>query len=247
MRLINLLPNPMYFFYFGLIALMLALSPLSSFMFEPVTGYNAFWSPDGSKLAIIAGIDSRDFEIFVVDGDGSNLIQLTTVSSAWIEYVRWSEDNQTIYYQIAPLQPNNDTWYYIDLQSYPYSASLLGNNAANPAENPITTQEEIDATVSTNATSDQYYAVSTCDKYGDDVDYVLLNNCWHDLDVYSIATDELIWSIGRHKYRMAKFGILQTISALDFLSVSLVSFFIGLCIALLRRFNWVDKPKRKIH
>lgn len=243
MRLINHLPKPIYFVYFGLLSFFASILLFPTIMIEPVMQHWSYWSPDGSKLAIVAETDSRDYEIFVVDSNGRNLKQLTTYS--WYIGLYWSSDNQRIYYKSPP--PLSDTAYFIDLQSHPYSVSLIGNNAVNPEENPIATQEEIDASIITDNTSDQHYAISTCDKYGDDVDYVLLNNCWHDLDVYSTDTDELVWSIGRYKYRMAKFGILGTLGSIDFLALSLISFFIGLCIALLRRFNWVDKPKRKFH
>ena len=215
-------------------------------MIDPVMWHRAFWSPDGSKLAIIAGIDNRDSEIFVVDSNGANLRQLITLSPEFFGFLRWSEDSQTIYYS-DPFPPIDAERRKIDLQSHPYSVSLIGNNAVNFNENPITTQAEIDASVSTIATSDQYYAVSNCDRYGNDADYLLLFNCWHDLDVYSTDTDELVWSIGRYKYRMAKFGILGTLRISDSFFMSLISFFIGLNIALLRRFNHVDKPKRKAH
>ncbi len=244
MRLINHLPNPTYFVYFGLLSFCASILLLPTMLVEPVMQHRSYWSPDGSKLAIIAETDSRDYEIFVVDSNGRNLKQLTIYSN-YIGGLNWSSDSQKIYYQYPPYYYG--TSYFIDLQSYPYSASLLGNNAVNPTENPIATQEEIDASIVTGSTSNQYYAISTCDKYEDDVPYYILNNCWHDLDVYSVNTDEIVWSIGRYRYRMAKFGILGTLRPSDFFFMSLISFFIGLNIALLRRVSPVDKPKRKIH
>ena len=51
MRIINLLPNPIYFVYLGLIAFCAFILLLPTMMFEPVTGYWSYWSPDGSKIA----------------------------------------------------------------------------------------------------------------------------------------------------------------------------------------------------
>jgi TolB protein len=62
---------------------------------------NAVWSPDGSKIAFASDLDpatglaGADFEIFVMDADGSNLVQLTD-NQGDDQEPTWSPDGSAI-------------------------------------------------------------------------------------------------------------------------------------------------------
>jgi dipeptidyl aminopeptidase/acylaminoacyl peptidase len=52
------------------------------------------WSPDGSKIAFISDRDG-DYEIYVIDADGTNVTQLTR-NTAWDRGPDWSPDGSKI-------------------------------------------------------------------------------------------------------------------------------------------------------
>lgn len=60
------------------------------------------WSPDGSKIAYVSNRDGN-YEIFVMDRDGTNKVQLTHEQDA-VEsfYPRWSPDGTEIVFQRSP-------------------------------------------------------------------------------------------------------------------------------------------------
>ena len=68
---------------------------------EVVTASELHWSPDGTKLAFSDG-----FDIFVVNGDGSDLVRLTTDGDAGVsnQGPTWSPDGASIAYR--HLQPD---------------------------------------------------------------------------------------------------------------------------------------------
>lgn len=212
-------------------------------MAEPVTSYDAYWSPDGSRLALIVTIDARDDEIFIVDADGRNLRQLTTVGDANIDLLVWSPNSEIIYYAFPPY-PTRD-WYRIPRQQQLFSISLFGNHAVAPNENAYATQEENEASVVTRWQSDTLYVNSVCNEQVDHDNFYELMNCWHDLEVYSVATGELVWKIGRYQYRAARFGLLATLGPGDYFVMTLISIVSGSICALLRAFRQTDNRKSK--
>jgi TolB protein len=66
-------------------------------------GYHGFenpvWSPDGNKIAFTGTVgfdlNTRENDIFVMNSDGSNVIQLTA-HSGWNTHPVWSPDNRQI-------------------------------------------------------------------------------------------------------------------------------------------------------
>lgn len=217
---------------------MASCGSIFTIMFEPVNGYDVSWSPDGTTLAIIAIIDGRDQELFLVDSNGRNLRQLTTLSySAYINNLRWSPDSGTLYYQTGFMLPDNP-WYSIDLEPYSHqSFFLFSNNAVDPFENPFALDAGIEASITADRSVNMLHVASVCnnpniiDAY-EEYDFIALQNCWHDLKVYSVETGEMVWSIGRYRYRMARFGLLRTLDPVDLLIISSVLFVLGFIFSI---------------
>jgi TolB protein len=61
---------------------------------------NPAWSPDGEKIAFARRPDGGVYEVFVIDVDGSNLMQITEVGPDASEYSSrepaWSPDGNRI-------------------------------------------------------------------------------------------------------------------------------------------------------
>lgn len=55
----------------------------------------SLWSPDGDQLAVMSGHDDEDFDIYVVNADGSGLTRLTD-NPAYDWLPAWSPDSQRI-------------------------------------------------------------------------------------------------------------------------------------------------------
>jgi Tol biopolymer transport system component len=74
------------------------------------TAYDSFpaWSPDGTRLAFISDRLGRP-EVFAMNADGSNLVQLTDVrdTASWWDPLAWSPDGQWL---VASRIPNEMTW-----------------------------------------------------------------------------------------------------------------------------------------
>lgn len=61
-------------------------------------GYNPDWSPNGDKICFLNYINSGPLDIFIMDNDGNNIINLTNTSS-FNEYEPvWASDNHRIMY-----------------------------------------------------------------------------------------------------------------------------------------------------
>lgn len=63
------------------------------------------WSPDGSKIAFVRHVEGSGFEgdIWVVDADGSDAVQLTDSPDDREFRLLWSPDGTTIYYALCPM------------------------------------------------------------------------------------------------------------------------------------------------
>jgi CubicO group peptidase (beta-lactamase class C family) len=66
---------------------------------ELAEGYAPKWSPDGARLAFVGGTDDA-LDIFVMDADGTNVIQLTN-DAAFDTFPIWSPDGHTILFLSA--------------------------------------------------------------------------------------------------------------------------------------------------
>src|SRR3954452_9464648 len=57
------------------------------------------WSPDGSRIAFLAANDmDHDFDLWVIDADGTGLRQLTDTENVWEGVPSWSADGQHVAY-----------------------------------------------------------------------------------------------------------------------------------------------------
>ncbi len=62
---------------------------------NPVTNWNPSWSPDGSRIAFASNM-SGQFQIYIINPDGTNLTPVTTGGGDW---PTWSPDSSTIAFQ----------------------------------------------------------------------------------------------------------------------------------------------------
>ena len=93
------------------------------------TGYGGIdgapnWSPDGTKIAFSSGRNG-DREIFVMNSDGSNTINLTNYGAAWDDGPIWSPDGEKIAFNS-----------YRDGNFEIYVMKADGSNLVNLTNNP---------------------------------------------------------------------------------------------------------------
>ena len=62
---------------------------------NPVTNWNPSWSPDGTRIAFASNM-SGQFQIYIINPDGTNLTPVTTGGGDW---PTWSPDSSTIAFQ----------------------------------------------------------------------------------------------------------------------------------------------------
>ncbi len=72
-------------------------------------GYAAVYSPDGMKIAYGDDTGDADGEIFVMDADGTNLVQLTNNDISEGNLIQWSPDGQKISFLAFTYDPGNST------------------------------------------------------------------------------------------------------------------------------------------
>jgi Tol biopolymer transport system component len=72
-------------------------------------GYGAVYSPDGSKIAFGDDTGDADGEIFVMDADGSNSVQLTNNDIIEGGVIQWSPDGQRILFLAFTYNPGVST------------------------------------------------------------------------------------------------------------------------------------------
>ena len=87
-------------------------------------GYPA-WSPAGSKIAFNSNRDGRKYDIFAMDADGNNQINITKCRKSSDSYPAWSPDGSKIAFR-----SDRDG----DLEIYVMNAD--GSNQTNITNNP---------------------------------------------------------------------------------------------------------------
>ncbi|MDY6965516.1 MAG: PGF-CTERM sorting domain-containing protein [Halobacteriota archaeon] len=65
------------------------------------------WSPDGSKILYISSI-TNEFQVWVMDADGTNKTQLTTDRNIEVSEAGWSHDGSKIVYVMHHINTNTD-------------------------------------------------------------------------------------------------------------------------------------------
>lgn len=109
MRLFCKILRPEIIFILSILGFCGITSVFFTFVFrEQISQYHPLsWSPDGSRLAFVAEEDNTEFEIFVIDADGSNPVKLTSQSYHRINLeLRWSSESEILYYAITRTEGN---------------------------------------------------------------------------------------------------------------------------------------------
>jgi Tol biopolymer transport system component len=88
-------------------------------------GGNPNWSPDGKKIAFATSRDGKA-EIYVMNADGANPVNLTHTGSPWFNGLVWSPDGKKIAF-ISYLDGNNDEIYVMNVD---------GTDLVNLTNNP---------------------------------------------------------------------------------------------------------------
>lgn len=96
---------------------------LTNFLEDPVTAWSPAWYPDGLSLAFVSNQADND-DIWIVDADGANLLQLTT-DPAEDQYPAWSPDGR----QLAFQSMRDGNWEI-------YISEANGSNARNISNSP---------------------------------------------------------------------------------------------------------------
>ena len=254
MRLLSRIFRPEYLFALSIISFF-GFSALWVLTFREKIRYYSLlsWSPDGTKLAFRAEEDADYPEIFVIDADGRNPVKLTPsrLDRTDVDF-QWSADSETLYLSITPHTGHNPqswvtTWYRASISPNKFNFSLFGQRGTAPQEYPLATQEEIDSSIETGSASDTYYARSVCNdpRYGNRN----ISHCEKTLEVYSIETDELVWSFGKQRYNRVRYGIFglgdTSVYSIGLVKISPFLFGLSILVAILRRFRKPDNRKSK--
>jgi TolB protein len=90
---------------------------------------HAAWSPDGTKLAFDRQVAGTNSEIFVMNGDGSGLVQLTT-DPARDARPAWSPDGTRLVFDSNRDDPNLACWEFSDTCNF--ELYVMGVDGSNP-------------------------------------------------------------------------------------------------------------------
>lgn len=245
MRLLNKLPHPKYFLITGFVGLFItAFLGYSASPREQISWYDMSWSPDGSKLAFIPVEDSHTADLFVIDADGTNPVRLIDQGDVDFLPIRWSPDSTTLYYYLnvnvhAVGSFDENSWFQIPVN--PEVSSI------DPYQNPVATQDEIEASIFTTSETDDYYVVSVCNAISVIGTWEgFEDECEKTLEVYDRETDELLWSFGRCRYNWHRFGNPCFLDhPFKYIIISLMVMGSGILVAILRLFRQPDQRKQK--
>lgn len=252
MRFFRKIFRPEYFFVLSIVSFFAFVTLFLLNFREQISSYHTFsWSPDGTKLAFIAEEDNTLQEIFVIDADGRNPVNLTTQISDYNRNteLRWSANNETLYYSIAHYSSSvryTITWHRIRLKSNQFSFNIFGQRGT--LDYPLASQELIDSSSETGSASDIYYARSVCNNESRFVN-CCMDECEKTLEVYSVETDELLWSFGEQRYNWTRRGILSygypTILFVLLFIVTPASFGLSIILLIVNLLGKPDNRKRK--
>ena len=79
-------------------------------------GYQPQYSPDGTKIAFVRySSDAKSCNIWVMDADGSNLVQITDAKKGYAFYPRWSPKGDKLVFQLTKKDKKDADIYAIDI------------------------------------------------------------------------------------------------------------------------------------
>lgn len=80
------------------------------------TGYQPQFSPDGKKIAYVKySGDAKSCNIWVMDIDGSNQVQITDAKKGYAFYPRWSPNGDKLVFQLVKKDKKDSDIYTIDI------------------------------------------------------------------------------------------------------------------------------------
>ena len=91
------------------------------------------WSPDGKRIAFNSNL-TGDHVMYIVDVDGSNLVDLSSVGEGW--QVQWSPDGRSILFTSHRDHPDNYTDVYVMRPDGSAVRRLTHDRAYTPAWSP---------------------------------------------------------------------------------------------------------------
>src|SRR5207244_7729324 len=97
--------------------------------------FNPSWSPDGRRIAFESFLDGN-WEIYVMDGDGKNVRNLTNAPNAADQSPSWSPDGQWIAFQ-SNRSGVTDIWAMHPDGSQPINWTRGAGNAQSPSWRPL--------------------------------------------------------------------------------------------------------------
>lgn len=79
-------------------------------------GYQPQFSPDGSKIAYVKySSDAKSCNIWVMDSDGSNQVQITDAKKGYAFYPRWNPKGDKLVFQLIKKDKKDSDIYTIDI------------------------------------------------------------------------------------------------------------------------------------
>lgn len=75
--------------------------------YDKYSDHDPDWSPDGSKIAFLRYIEGKGADVWLMDADGNNQINLTKTGDSW--YTSWSSDGTKIAF-CSSRSDNVDIW-----------------------------------------------------------------------------------------------------------------------------------------
>jgi Tol biopolymer transport system component len=108
----------------------------------------AAWSPDGRLIAFVSAAEENNYDIWVMNSDGSNPVNLTETSNNSYTAPRWSQDSEYLIFP-SPFPASKGIWKAkVDSSSLvrltsPYPERNDLNSEWSPVENRIITVDSI--------------------------------------------------------------------------------------------------------
>lgn len=92
-------------------------------------GYQPQFSPDGTKIAFVKySPDARSTNIWIMDADGSNLVQITDAKKGFASYPRWSPKGDKLVFQLSKKDKRDADIYTIDVDGNNLTQLTINNS-----------------------------------------------------------------------------------------------------------------------